>query len=213
MLSRNPSDGPPVNEDLLEENLLGVPTSSYYETHCTFDRLFSLIGNREETNDIPFSEEMLKGWQSGDQYVNSIMDSINVDCPASNTRRKRAQQKAYAIVDGLLRKNIDDVSPPLIVVPLDKSNYILWRYDDHTLAGHPGWKETFRAVRQRFYWKGSKDEVKKYVGACHICACTKPLNSKPEDPIRSRKPRQPYEPLPTYRERQNMHTSGHRLLQ
>jgi len=27
-----------------------------------------------------------------------------------------------------LRKNIDDVSPLPIVVPLDKSNYILWKY-------------------------------------------------------------------------------------
>jgi len=53
ILSSNPSDGPPVNEDLLEEILFRVPTSLYYKTHVTFGRLFLLKGNREETYDIP----------------------------------------------------------------------------------------------------------------------------------------------------------------
>jgi len=52
------------------------------------------------------------------------MDSINANRPANHIRRKRARQKAYAIVDGLLRKNIDEIFPSLIVVPLDKLNYI-----------------------------------------------------------------------------------------
>lgn len=196
MLSRNPSDGPPVNEDQLEENLLGVPISSCYTNHSTSDRLFSLICHREGTIDTPFSEEVLKGWQLEDQYINSVRNNITTDCPANNTRRSNAQRKAYIISDDLLRKTVDkfdDSSPFPIVVPLDKTTQILWWYHDHTLASHPGWKETFRAIRQRFYWKGLKDEVRKYVGACHICACTKPLNSKPEDPLSSRKPRQPWE--------------------
>jgi hypothetical protein len=36
-------------------------------------------------------------------------------------------------------------------------------------------------------------DVRLYVRSCHICACTKPLNSRPDDPMSTRKPRQPWE--------------------
>jgi len=78
----------PVNEDLLDENLLGVLAPSCYKTNSISDGLFSLLDNKEENIEIPFSEETLKGWQSGSHYVSSIMDSINTDCSVNNTRRK-----------------------------------------------------------------------------------------------------------------------------
>jgi transposase InsO family protein len=113
------------------------------------------------------------------------------DTPAQNTRNPKTGTDQHIISSGLLRINVGDHSP--VVIPPAKSQHVIWRYLDHILASHPGWKETYRATRQRFYWKGLKNDVRLYVKSCHICACTKPLNSRPDDPMTSRKPRQPWE--------------------
>jgi hypothetical protein len=66
----------------------------------------------------------------------------------------------------------------LVVIPVDKQEHIIWRYHDHILAGHPGWKETYRAITNRFYRKSVRESTRRYVAACHISACNKPLNNK-----------------------------------
>lgn len=86
-LSRNSSDGPLVNE--YKGNPLGVPISSYFTTHSTSDRLFSLIDHREETIDLLFSEEVLKSWQSEDQYVNSVRNNKTTDSLTNKTPRSK----------------------------------------------------------------------------------------------------------------------------
>jgi len=40
---------------------------------------------------------------------------------------------------------------------------------DSPLAGHPGIFKTYRQLRQRFYWKGLKEDVQKYVNECKVC--------------------------------------------
>lgn len=78
---------------------------------------------------------------------------------------------------------------------------IIWRYYDHLLAGHPGWKEIYREIHQWFFWKGMKNDMRLYVKLCHICACVKPLNARSEDPVSCRKPLQPWEVI-------NVHPMG-----
>ncbi|XP_050546101.1 uncharacterized protein K02A2.6-like [Daktulosphaira vitifoliae] len=73
------------------------------------------------------------------------------------------------------------------------SDHLLWRYHDHVSAGHPGWKETYRSIGNRFFWTGMRESVRQYVARCHVCACVKPLNRKQDDPMRPRQPRQPWE--------------------
>jgi len=108
-----------------------------------------------------------------------------------STRSAKTKIDTHVISDGLLRVNTGSNAP--IVIPKPKAQHVIWRYHDHVLSSHPSWKETYRAVRQRYYWKGQKNDVRLYVGACHVCACTKPLNSGPNDPIQPRTPRKPWE--------------------
>lgn len=51
----------------------------------------------------------------------------------------------------------------------------------------------YRVVRQRFYWKFQKIDVRLYLGVCHVCACTKPLTSLSDHPFQPRMPRQSWE--------------------
>lgn len=82
-----------------------------------------------------------------------------------------------------------------MVIPKHIVNRILWKYHDHVLVNHPGWKETYRTIQNRFYWKNMRNNIYQYVKDCHVCACTKPVNKKPEDVMTSRIPRQPWEVL------------------
>ena len=42
-------------------------------------------------------------------------------------------------------------------------NFFLKSAHDSPLAGHPGFFKTYRMLRERFYWKGLKSDVIKYV--------------------------------------------------
>ena len=46
---------------------------------------------------------------------------------------------------------------------------VLQEAHDSPLAGHPGIFKTYRQLRQRFYWKGLKEDVQKYVNECKVC--------------------------------------------
>jgi hypothetical protein len=46
---------------------------------------------------------------------------------------------------------------------------ILRAVHDAPLAGHPGYLKTYRQVRERFSWKGLKEDVLRYVRECMTC--------------------------------------------
>ena len=46
---------------------------------------------------------------------------------------------------------------------------VLQEAHDSPLAGHMGIFKTYRKLRQRFYWKGLKEDVQKHVNECKVC--------------------------------------------
>ena len=46
---------------------------------------------------------------------------------------------------------------------------ILGAAHDALVAGHPGFLKTYRKVRERFTWKGFKDDVLMYLNAFYAC--------------------------------------------
>lgn len=58
--------------------------------------------------------------------------------------------------------NLNDKNVCLHVeVQFDKIQQVKNRYHDHTLTSHPEWKEMFRSIRHKFFWKGLKHSIKK----------------------------------------------------
>ncbi|KAF0716222.1 Uncharacterized protein FWK35_00023418 [Aphis craccivora] len=43
-----------------------------------------------------------------------------------------------------------------VIIPRTKIQNVIWTYHDHVLANHPGWKETYRAIKQGFTGKVKK---------------------------------------------------------
>uniref|UniRef100_A0ABD2XQC3 RNA-directed DNA polymerase n=1 Tax=Trichogramma kaykai TaxID=54128 RepID=A0ABD2XQC3_9HYME len=74
-------------------------------------------------------------------------------------------------------------------VPKDTKPRVL--HDFHDAAGHPGEDETYRAIRDRFYWPNIKKSVRNHVKLCRICACGKKSKSSNTD-IRPHQPKEPW---------------------
>jgi len=149
------------------------------------------MGNNHDSDNTPLTATTLEKWQSQDAAIRDVSASQQGDNPTRNAKNAKAGSGNYIFSDGLLRVTVGHHTP--VMIPKTKIQHVIWRCHDHVLSNHPGWKETYRAVRQRYYWKGQKNDVRSYVGACHVCACTKPLNSRPNDPIQPRTPRLPWE--------------------
>ena len=56
---------------------------------------------------------------------------------------------------------------------------ILQASHDSPLAGHQGFTKTYRAIRERFSWKGLKEDVLQHVRECDICQRNKGEMSHP----------------------------------
>ncbi|KAF0745178.1 Uncharacterized protein FWK35_00023710, partial [Aphis craccivora] len=158
LLSRDPAPGPTIDEDRLEENLVGAPSTPKTDIDLESDRIF-YMGNNHDSDNTPLTATTLGKWQSDDATIRDVIAGPHTP----------------------------------VVIPKTKIQHVIWRCHDHVLSNHSGWKKTYRAVRQRYYWKGQNNDVRLYVGACHVSACTKPLNSRPNDPMQPRTPRQPWE--------------------
>jgi len=178
MPSRNQTTVPPADEEQLEERLVGVPPSPLITaTSSLADNLFATTDPANTTSGPTITHVMLVTWQANDPNTRVIVDNVTTDDPPHDTRSTTDKKKQYIFTDGLLRIKLGEHTP--VVIPKDKTQNVIWTYHDHVLANHPGWKETYRAVIQRFFWT--------------ICACTKPLNTRADDPATTRIPRHPWE--------------------
>jgi len=64
-------------------------------------------------------------------------------------RQSAEKKNKYVFTDGLLRINLRNNTP--VIIPRQKIQNVIWTYHDHVLANHPGCKETYSAIKQRFY--------------------------------------------------------------
>jgi len=153
LLSRDPALGTPVDEDRLEEKLVGAPTTVTTNVDLETNRIFSINYNHE-SDDTPLTATTLGKWQSEDTTIREVIAGHRWECPTRNTRSAQPKTDKYVLSDGILRVNVGSHTP--VVIPKTKIQHVIWRCHDHVLSNHPGWKETYRAVRQRYYWKGQK---------------------------------------------------------
>ena len=159
MLSRFPTEGEPVDEDELENNLIGAPITPARENKLNEN--LNEMNNLLAVGDLPDvdifeNHEIFKKWQETDAGIKKIIEALKTDGPARNTRNTKL--RGYDTrVDGLLRHEGN------LVIPRDKTNEIIRDYHDVNLACHPGWKETYRAVNDRYFWRGMVNDVRNYV--------------------------------------------------
>ena len=79
----------------------------------------------------------------------------------------------YVGKDGVLRKVVSTGSSGRVVVPECLKAQVLLRYHGLPISGHQGRKRTHAAVAARFWWKGLRSDVGRWVNACKICRARK----------------------------------------
>ena len=75
----------------------------------------------------------------------------------------------YYLEDGILRKYVYDAKQRFetTVVPQSLRGILLkLSHDD---LGHNGTAQTYMLLRRRYYWKGMRPEVTRYVKQCKLC--------------------------------------------
>ncbi|UYV69241.1 hypothetical protein LAZ67_6002959 [Cordylochernes scorpioides] len=95
----------------------------------------------------------------------------------------------YKKINGILYKknHATQGNQWLVVAPKQSVSEIMKTAHDIPEAGHMGVAKTVHCIKQRFYWKGLEEDVRKYVRSCKVCQAFKPQRFKPAAPL---------EPLP-----------------
>ena len=78
---------------------------------------------------------------------------------------------------------VDDIiyyKDRIYLVPESKlKEKIMKAIHDTPLTGHPRYFKTYRKIRERFSWKGLKDDVLRYVRECVTCQQNKVEQTRP----------------------------------
>ena len=69
----------------------------------------------------------------------------------------------------LRSENNSTISKQVICVPYEYCNEVLKKCHDDIYSGHLGRTKTWERIRERFYWPGMYEDVKRYVTSCEEC--------------------------------------------
>ncbi|UYV76716.1 hypothetical protein LAZ67_14001863 [Cordylochernes scorpioides] len=95
----------------------------------------------------------------------------------------------FKMINGALyrKKHAPHGNQWLVVAPKHSIPEIMKLAHDIPEAGHMGVAKTIHRVKQRFYWKGLDEDVRRYIKSCRTCQALKTPKFKPAAPL---------EPLP-----------------
>jgi hypothetical protein len=94
---------------------------------------------------------------------------------------------AYEMMDGSVQDDIYKVVDDIIyykgriylVLESILKEKIMKAMHDTPLVGHPGYFKTYRKIRERFSWKGLKDDVLRHARECVTCQQNKSEQTHP----------------------------------
>jgi hypothetical protein len=128
------------------------------------------------------------------------MSEISVEWKSHLLVEYSKNKFACELMDGQIQDDrfriLDDLiyyKGRIYVVPESKfKEKVLRAFHDSPLAGHQGFLKTYRQIRERFVWKGLKEDVMRYVRECTTCQQNKVEHTHPTGLL------QPL-PIPTYK--------------
>jgi len=71
------------------------------------------------------------------------------------------------------------ISPLRLVIPRSMRDYVLRMCHDHPTAGHLGNHKTYHRIRDRYWWKGLRKDIREYVRTCGDCQSRKTQMTRP----------------------------------
>src|SRR6266498_391456 len=113
------------------------------------------------------------------QYLDDLV--LPADLQSSQLRNFKNKAKGYLVRNGILyKRNSRNPQRPLRVIRPSEVEMILYNFHEDPLAGHFGFTETFRAIKEKYFWPQMGDNIKTYVQSCDICQKRqRPLRTEP----------------------------------
>ena len=98
------------------------------------------------------------------------MQTRDEDC----AQIRREVKEPYHIVDNILMRRTSHLGTIInqLVIPKVLRKRIIRGYHDDLLGGHLGIQNTFKRIRNKYYWPGYYGEIQAYVLECEICQKT-----------------------------------------
>jgi len=100
-------------------------------------------------------------------------NAINID---ENTKNE-VGSTAYVLLHGVLYYR--HAGTYKVYVPKSIRSALLAEYHNIPIAGHLGWKKTYHAMNQHYYWPNMPSDVRSYTSSCPICQRVKPTKQQP----------------------------------
>ena len=147
---------------------------------------------------LQWTDEEIKRAQSNDVHIKPIYQwlqkgteklSWSQIAPLSaKTKAYWAQWPNLKLHNGLLyrvwrspRKSEDVMQ---LILPTHLGKEAIRHLHDLPSSGHFATDKTMNRVRERFYWVGYTQDVKRYCGSCDLCASRKGPSRKPRGPMK-----------------------------
>lgn len=143
--------------------------------------------------------EIVRQNQRRDSNVSKIIshiENLTSNRNVSLNKKNRRLLKNYTMLNGYLHKIIKGCKNDKnckLVVPKFVIPTVIKFYHTNRDAGHPGVKETIRAISQYYTWLGIERDVRYFIRNCMTCARTKAVPDKPRAPLGSYQAREAFE--------------------
>lgn len=124
------------------------------------------------------SSKDIREQQIKDKDIEKIITALEGN---SEEDAKYWSYKGYLVNNGLLyRYNPEsDAEDGQLVVPQHEQSDVISVYHDQPIAGHYGAEKTYDRISKRYFWKGMRKDIERYVRNCISCTRYKPSNMKP----------------------------------
>lgn len=166
-----------INKDISEQYLNNLLT-------YTFNDSINIIKVNKLNCDTLLTEAQIQ--EAINKEIQNLSDisipdnfDLNIEIP-SPTEEQPSCSNEITTIEQSKEVPIEKSSTIIIKTEAEKKQLLI-DYHDSPLRGHPGTKRTYDELRKKYFWKGMKTYVEKYIKNCKECQTSKPskINKAP----------------------------------
>ena len=169
--------------DLKEINAeLGYVSSTIHEKHFVYNLFI------KETFD---AKVFAKNIEKAVSTLREAMEAASIKSISISREGNGFDKMSWSIIERIFRTHFGKgdfkitVCTGEIQIPSEEQRLqIIRESHDSTVGGHKGETKTLARVREKFYWKGMRNEIREYVKTCETCQKRKLTRIKTKMPMR-----------------------------
>ena len=169
--------------DLKEINAeLGYVSSTMHGKHFVYNLFI------KETFD---AKVFAKNIEKAISTLREAMEAASIESISISREGNGFDKMSWSIIERIFRTHFGKGNFKITVcsgevqIPAEEQrSEIIRESHDSTVGGHKGENKTLARVRERFYWKGMRNEIREYVKTCETCQKRKLTRIKTKMPMR-----------------------------